>query len=143
MHPGTNPRAEDIPEGEGHGQTEPQCPRACLGPGVQASPVLQGGSVVLTEVGMDPIIPGDWDAVDAGSLADSTSSQQLRAPSSLFAQMGEMRHIRPISQAKGLENQAVQPTKGKVWVVQSGYWRKSVLGSPCRLNAISAGPTFS
>lgn len=58
--------------------------------------------------------------MDAGSLADSTSSQQLRAPGSLFAQMGEMRRVRPISQAKGLENQAVHPTKGKVWVYRVG-----------------------
>lgn len=80
-----------------------------------------GGSAILTEVGMNPVIPGDWNIVGAGSLADFTSSQQLSAPGSVFAQMGEMRHVRPISQAKGLENQAIQPTKGNVWVVQDGY----------------------
>lgn len=80
-----------------------------------------GGSVILTEGGYGSCHPRDWNIVGAGSLADSTSSQQLRAPGSLFAQMGEMRHVRPISQAKGLENQAIQPTKGNVWVVQDGY----------------------
>lgn len=63
MGPGTSPCAEDIPKGEGHGQSLGAL--VCLGPAVKVSaPVIWGGSAGLTEVGMggsrDPTSLENW-----------------------------------------------------------------------------------